>query len=120
MAKRLKDKPLARNAGWSMQLTLYQDRARTTPVDLTGYTVQSQLRAEQSRSSTLLADITCTIAAGPTTGVVTLSLTQAQIEAIPAANVEGWADVLLGTDGTNPTRVCYWYSPIGEGETAWT
>ena len=89
MATRLKDKPLARNAGLAWQVTLYEDRRKTTPVDLTGRTLKCQLRADKITTATLLADVTVAAAADATTGVVDLSISKTVAAAIDAGVTEG-------------------------------
>lgn len=117
MAARNPDITLTRNAGWSQSLTLFTDKARTLPLDLTGYTVKAQLRATESSTSAKLADITATVAAPATVGRIDLALTQATIAAITAA--EGWFDLLLVPSVGDPHRLCYGKMIIADGETVW-
>lgn len=42
---------------WTMTLTLYEDEAKTTPLDLTGYTARMQIRSFKE-SSTILDEFT--------------------------------------------------------------
>jgi hypothetical protein len=117
MAARLKDIAITRNAGWSLTLFLFQDKARKVPMPLAGYTVKSDLRAGESSSTALLSAITCEIVAPDTGGAVRLSLSQVQIAAIAAA--DGWFDVLLCPAAGMPKRMCYAHVVIGDGETQW-
>lgn len=117
MSTRLPDVALSRNTRWDMELQLYQDPKRTVPFDLTGYTVQSQLRSAESLTSALLVQITAMVT-DAAAGKITISLSAAQIAAITAS--EGWADVLIGAAGADPDRICYFKAVIGDGETEWT
>jgi len=116
MAARLPDIAITRNAGWSKVLAFYRDKARTQPVDLTGYTGKCQLRAGESRTSALLAEIALTFE-DRANGKIKLAMTLAQISAL--ADGEGWFDVLLAPSGGDPARMCYAKMVIGDGVTVW-
>lgn len=117
MTARLRDIAITKNAGWSKVLTFYTKKDRSATFDLTGYTGKAQLRAGQSRSSNLLADISVAVVSPATGGQVRLTLTHAQIATI--SQTSGWFDVLLAYGSADPVRICYAYVTIGEGETEW-
>jgi len=127
MSVLLPTESMTRNAAWTLYLELYADAKRTTPFDLTGYAAQSQLRAEESQTSALLADITVAIgsrdpvtevfSADPGGNVLELSLSAATLAAITAS--EGWADVLIKPMGGDAERIGYFKAVIGDGETVW-
>lgn len=127
MATKLPDEPMSRNAGWSITQELFADQKQTIPFPMTGYTAKAQLRAGESQTSELLAEIgieigsvdpdTEVFSVDPDGNTLRLSLTLAQLAAITADT--GYADVLIAAAGADPTRVFYFKAVIGDGETAW-
>lgn len=109
---------IKRNAAWSMDLILYQDTARTTLFDLTGYAAQSQLRQDKSQDAAAILDFTVEVVDPPTSGTLRISITKAQAAAI--TQDVGYADILLGQVGDDPENIAYWKNLIEDGETAWT
>lgn len=67
-----------------------------SPLDLTSYTVKSQIRTHQRRSSSLIVEFTATIESPATAGQITISLTDTQTAAI-SRKVGHWD--LLVTSG---------------------
>lgn len=127
MAERLPDEALSRNAGWVMDLELWQDTKRTVPFAMTGYAARCQFRAAESQTSALLAEAVVAIgnydvdgifAADPDGNVLRLSLTRAVIAAITQAAM--YADVLVGpSGGDDPDRVAYFRALVADGESVW-
>jgi hypothetical protein len=69
---------IQQGSSYSQQLTIKQPDG--TPVDLTGATVRSQVRERYDDASPIVS-FTTAIDADPTTGIFTLSLTDAQTAA---------------------------------------
>lgn len=73
------DQTIDQGTSYSNTITVFQSDG-TTPLDLNGYTVASQIRKNFTSSS--FHTITCTIVSPTTTGKINLTLTPAQTEAI--------------------------------------
>ena len=128
MAERLSDEAITRNAGWMMDLELWQDTRRTVPFSMDGYAALCQFRAtEHEQESTLLAEAAIEVGsygadevftANPAGNVLRLSLSRAEIAAISQAIM--YADVLVGPiGGSDPLRLATFRALISDGESAW-
>ena len=71
------DFEIEQGSTFKWEITVYQADSTTLPLDLTNYEIRSQMRKKVSDVSPTVS-FTCTKSATPTTGVVTLSLTDEQ------------------------------------------
>jgi len=72
------------------------------PVDLSGWTIQSQIKAKKLPDADLIADFTVTISTPTTEGGFLLSLTDTQTAGITQA--KGYYDVLITDSAGKDTR----------------
>lgn len=63
------------------------------PHDLTGHTVLSEIRSDKNRTAPVVATIATVVAADPTTGVVTLTLTSTEADKLGNDKTTLWWDL---------------------------
>lgn len=91
----------ALGATWHDTVTVYSDAAQTTPLNMSGYSFQMQLRTTREESGTLLASSgasTITIGTGSVaSGIVTWSIASTTTDDITERTV--WAELWWQTSG---------------------
>jgi hypothetical protein len=112
---------IQQNASWELNVTVNDSAG--TPVNLTGWTGQSQIKSSYG-SSTVLASPTITIT-NAATGKLKISLTEAQTETLTATtsrtiNLPVWDALIANSGETVVLRILEGTATVTPGVTVWS